>query len=268
MELKEKIYRIIYRTETPSEKLYDLILIWTIILSVITVILDSVSSISTNFRILFKILEWFFTIIFTLDYFTRIYVVRNKKKYIFSFFGIIDLLATLPTYISLFVSGMQILVVIRIIRLLRIFRILKMIRYSEEAQILLKAFDDSKRKIIVFLFSLVIIIIIIGSIMFIVEGPENGFVDIPTSMYWAVVTMTTVGFGDITPNTVFGKFLASLLMILGYAIIAVPTGIFTVEMSKNIRNRKTKNIICSKCSNIEYDLNSKFCKICGKKLKK
>lgn len=289
MDLKDKINRIIYKSETKSEKLYDIILILVILLSIVVVIFDSVASISKNFYNLFKFLEWTFTIVFTLDYITRIYVTKNKKGYIFSFFGIVDLIATLPAYLALFFSGLQSLAVIRVIRILRIFRILKMVRYSKEALLLLKAFNDSKRKIIVFLFFLVTIVIIVGSVMTLVEGPENGFIDIPTSMYWSIVTMTTVGFGDITPNTVLGKFLASILMLVGYSIIAIPTGIVTLEMTRNVkkeklkdnilnktisdknirvRNNKIKKLKCSKCSNEESDLKSKYCRICGKKFSK
>jgi voltage-gated potassium channel len=263
-KLKRQIYKIIFEADTPAGKLFDVVLIWSILISVVLVIVESVHDYSDEYQIFFTAGEWLLTILFTLEYALRIYVIRKKKVYIFSFFGIVDLLAFLPTYISLLIPGTQYLMVIRILRLLRVFRIFKLSLYLAEANILVRALRASSRKILVFLSSIAVLVVIIGAIMYVIEGPEYGFIDIPTSIYWAVVTLTTVGYGDISPQTGVGQFFASIVMVLGYAIIAVPTGIMTVELSKasKIRNYPTTQV-CQVCLKEGHDSDAKYCKYCG-----
>jgi voltage-gated potassium channel len=228
--------------------------------------LDSVKSIHDEFGQALFIAEWFFTVIFTLEYAVRIIIVRNKFKYIFSFYGIIDLLAILPTYISLFFAGYQYLLVIRILRLLRIFRILKLYRFIGASSFLVESLKDSRHKIAVFLSAVMAIVVVMGAAMYLIEGPESGFNSIPESIYWAIITLTTVGYGDITPVTALGKALASVVMILGYSIIAVPTGIITAELtSKKDKSPRDKGT-CSKCGCDDHDKDAGYCKVCGKKL--
>lgn len=263
-KLKRKIYTIIFEADTPAGKFFDIILIWSIILSVVLVIVESVHDYAAEYQILFTVGEWFLTILFTLEYLLRIYVIRKKKAYIFSFFGLVDLMAFLPTYISLLVPGTQYLMVIRILRLLRVFRIFKLSLYLAEANILVRALRASSRKILVFLSSIAVLVVIIGAIMYVIEGPEYGFQDIPTSIYWAVVTLTTVGYGDISPQTGVGQFFASLVMVLGYAIIAVPTGIMTVELSKASKSKaKPTTQVCQECLREGHDHDARYCKYCG-----
>lgn len=229
---KEKLWAIVFEADTRAGKIFDISLLLVILLSVILVMLESVPSIDAKYHIVLRIFEWIITIIFTIEYVFRIYLVRKPIKYVTSFYGIIDLLSVLPTYIALFLAGGHSLVVIRILRLLRIFRILKLTRYTQASKALAKALWNSRQNISVFLFFILNIVIIIGTLMYLIEVPENGFKSIPTSIYWAIVTLTTVGYGDISPGTPIGQFLASVLMIAGYAIIAVPTGIVTAEIIK------------------------------------
>jgi voltage-gated potassium channel len=263
-KLKRQIYKIIFEADTPAGKLFDVVLIWTIILSVILVIVESVHDYKAEYQLIFTAGEWFVTILFTIEYFLRIYVIRKKRAYVFSFYGIVDLMTFLPTYISLFVPGTQYLMVIRILRLLRVFRIFKLTLYLAEANILVKALRASSRKILVFLSSIAVLVVIIGAIMYVIEGPEYGFKDIPTSIYWAVVTLTTVGYGDISPKTGVGQFFASIVMVLGYSIIAVPTGIMTVELSKasKLKNNPSTQV-CQVCLKEGHDFDAKYCKYCG-----
>ena len=228
------------------------------------VILESVSSLNQAYGDLFRLTEWIITITFTLEYILRIVVSEKSPSYIFSFFGIIDLLAILPTYLGLFFIGGQSLLVIRALRLLRVFRILKISRYSNEGGLIIVALKAARAKISVFMFAVLTIILIIGTIMYLVEGSENGFTSIPKGIYWAVVTLTTVGYGDIAPQTTIGQFIASFVMILGYAIIAVPTGIVTAEMSIAKKNDKY-SVKCPECSEEGLDKNSAFCQHCGYK---
>jgi voltage-gated potassium channel len=264
-DLRKKIHDIIFEADTPAGKAFDIVLFIAIILSVVIVLLDSVVSIDQKYGNWFEIAEWILTILFTIEYFLRIYTVNNPRKYIFSFYGIIDFLAIIPTYISLFLAGYHYLVVVRILRLLRIFRVLKLMRFVGAANTLAKAFQNSRAKIIVFLDVIITIVVIIGSVMYLVEGPENGFTNIPVSIYWAIVTITTVGYGDIAPQTVVGQTLASLLMIVGYAIIAVPTGIITTEMVMKSKKRSNTQA-CQNCNFSEHDDDAKYCKICGEEL--
>jgi voltage-gated potassium channel len=261
---KDKYYKIIFESETPSGKLFDVLLLIFIVVSIIAVALESVDSVREKFGLPLRIVEWIITITFTLEYILRILVVNKPWKYITSFYGIIDLLAILPTYIGLFISGAAGLMVIRALRLLRIFRILKLNRYTNAALILRDAIRASLTKISVFLFAILMVVIIVGTIMYLIEGEEHGFNNIPTSIYWAIVTLTTVGYGDIAPETVTGQFIASLVMILGYGIIAVPTGIVTAEVisSRKVRSEQ----VCPNCLHEDLGRNEHYCHHCGTEL--
>ena len=263
-KLKNKLYEIIFESDTRAGKVFDLILIFIIILSVLTVLLDSVKHYSNLYGKSIFLFEWFFTIIFTIEYFLRIYCIKKPIIYVKSFYGIIDFLSIVPTYISIFLPASRYLSVIRILRVLRIFRILKLIMYIGEANLLMQALYSSRRKIIVFLFSILTMVTILGSIMYLIEGEANGFTSIPRSIYWAIVTITTVGYGDISPQTGLGQVFASIAMILGYATIAVPTGIISAEYST--MKASTKQIICTKCNHSNHESDSKYCKLCGNQL--
>ena len=258
---KSKLYDVIFESDTSLGKKFDILLIACILLSVMVVMADSVPSYNEKYKkILFKI-EWFFTLLFTLEYFLRIYCIKKPIYYITSFYGIIDLLSILPNYISIFLTTTRYLSVIRILRVLRIFRILKLILYIGEANLLKDALISSKRKITVFLFFILTLVTIIGSIMYVIEGESNGFTSIPRSIYWAIVTITTVGYGDISPQTGLGQFIASLAMIIGYATIAVPTGIISAEY--NSIKQQYNNIICPQCANEDHEDDAEYCKKCG-----
>lgn len=257
---REKLYIIIFEADTKAGKLFDVVLLWAILISIIVVMLESVTSIQLQFNNEIKLIEWSFTVLFTLEYIARIISVKKPLNYIFSFYGIIDLLSILPTYFGLFISGTHSLSVIRAIRLLRIFRILKLARYVKAAQTLNQALIASKNKIIVFLFAVISLVIILGTIMYLIETPEAGFTSIPRSIYWTIVTLTTVGYGDIAPQTILGQTLASVIMIIGYAIIAVPTGIVGAEF---IKDNKMGTKVCSNCSKGGHDSDAKHCKYCG-----
>ena len=259
--LKNKLYVIIFESDTPAGKGFDLLLIVSILISVIIVLLDSVQYYNNLYGDTFYIMEWFFTLLFTIEYFCRIYCIRKPILYIKSFFGIIDFLAIIPTYISIFLPASRYLSIIRILRVLRIFRILKLILYIGEANLLIKAIYISRRKIIVFLFALLTLIVIFGSIMYLIEGAANGFTSIPLSIYWAIVTITTVGYGDISPQTELGRALASLVMITGYATIAIATGFISAEYTS--MKQKINNIVCNRCGDKNHENDAKFCKICG-----
>jgi len=264
--IKHHLHVIILEADTPMGKAFDIMLLLAILASVFVVMLDSVSSISTRFASLFFYLEWMFTIFFTIEYFLRIYITKNPiKNYVLSFYGIIDFLAILPTYLSLILVGSHFMMVIRIFRLIRVFRILKLGRYVGATQVLRDSFMNSRHKIAVFLEVIITIVVLMGSIMYIIEGPENGFTSIPRGIYWAIVTLTTVGYGDIAPTTVAGQFIASAIMIMGYAIIAVPTGIVSSEFSKS-QKVKLNTQICENCNFDEHDDDAKFCKKCGSSL--
>ncbi len=266
-KLKDKLYIIIFEADTFWGKAFDVALLIAILLSVITVSLESVKSLSNSYQPYFDVLEWGFTALFTLEYVLRLWVTPRKRAYIFSFFGIIDLLSTLPTYIGLVVTGAHSLIVLRSFRLLRVFRIFKLARFVGEASQLRQALKASRPKIVVFITAVSIIVVIMGTIMYIIEGGANGFTSIPRSIYWAIVTLTTVGYGDIAPVTVIGQSIAALIMILGYAIIAVPTGIVTAEIGKSMYESKQVSIKnCENCKNKESDPNANYCKNCGSKL--
>ena len=264
MNVRNRLFVIIFGTETPAGKAFDVVLLYMIILSVGVVILESVRSIYDIFPGLFMKTEWFFTIIFTIEYLLRVYSSPHPKKYITSFFGVIDLLAILPTYMGLFFDQPNFLLTIRALRLVRIFRVFKLGRYLKEAAILVKALQMSIHKIIVFFGAVLTLVLILGSLLYMIEGEENGFTSIPQSIYWAIVTITTVGYGDIAPVTVLGKVLASLAMLTGYSIIAVPTGIISVEIGKAVRSGKgNTRRICKGCGHLLHDHDANHCKICG-----
>ncbi|MDZ7764601.1 MAG: ion transporter [Melioribacteraceae bacterium] len=261
---RERLHEIIFEADTKFGKLFDLGLITSILLSVAAVVLDSIEEINNVYGRELYLIEWFFTIMFTFEYLLRIYSLRRPLEFMVSFYGIIDLTAVLPTYLSLFVPGTQYLLVIRILRVLRVFRILKIVRYISEASMLKQALKASKRKIVIFLFFVLASVVILGSMMYLIEGRENGFTSIPVSIYWSIVTLTTVGYGDISPQTPLGQILASVIMILGYGIIAVPTGIVTSEMT-NIR-RGTNTQSCPSCGKEGHDDDADHCKYCGAEL--
>ena len=264
--LKEKIHEVIFEADTRTGKMFDIALMVVIILSVIAVMLETVPSLQEKYGRLFYILEWILTIIFTIEYALRLYCVYRPWKYAKSFFGVVDLLAILPTYFSVFIIGAQSLLVIRILRLLRIFRIFKLGHFLAEGDQLLRALKASRPKITVFMLFVLLMVIITGSVMYIVEGGQEGtqFRSIPLSIYWAIVTLTTVGYGDIAPTTDLGRFLSAIVMMLGYAVLAVPTGIVSVEIFKS--KKRTNTQACRYCAQEGHDDDAKFCKYCGEKL--
>lgn len=264
--LKEKIHEIIFEADTPAGKAFDVILLIAILASVLVVMLESVDFIEAEYGDVFYFLEWFFTIIFTLEYILRLFSVYHPRKYATSFFGIIDLLAIIPTYLSVFIAGSQYLLVIRALRLLRVFRIFKLGHFLKEGTIIIDAMRASRAKITVFLVFILLLVTIIGAVMYLVEGDYNpSFSSIPRSMYWAVVTLTTVGYGDITPQTEIGQFLSAVVMILGYAVIAVPTGIVSSEFIKQ-EGASTNTQACRYCGHEGHDDDAVYCKYCGKLL--
>ncbi len=266
-KLKNAIYEVIFGYESRAGKLFDLALIFMIVISVIAVLFDSVGVYHQQYGDLLYSLEWFFTIVFTIEYILRIYSSPHPRGYIFSFYGMIDLLSILPTYIAFLFPQSAYLTVVRILRVLRIFRVLKLFRYIGEANILFRALVQSRRKIFVFLFCVLTLIVIFGTLMFIIEGPQNGFSSIPRSMYWAIVTVTTVGYGDISPQTSLGQLLAAVTMICGYAIIAVPTGIVGVEIMNEIQrqsaNSASASRLCNNCNLARHEWDARYCKRCG-----
>ncbi len=264
---KSRLAHIIFESDDTASKNFDVILLILIFLSVMAAVLDSVRDISEEYGSLLYGIEWGFTLVFTLEYLTRIWLSRRTIKYITSFYGIVDLLAILPAFLSLIIVNTQLFAVVRALRFLRVLRILKMGRHLREGQILMLALQNSRWKIQIFLGSVLTIVLVMGTLMFLIEGPENGYTSIPISMYWAIVTLTTVGFGDITPLTSIGKFAASVIMLLGYAIIAVPTGIVTAELTAATRKRrKGKEVECPICHARDHDLDAFYCKHCGSRL--
>jgi len=262
---KEKLHEIIYEADTPAGKLFDIILLIVILLSVVLVMLESIGSIESKYANILDVLEWVITILFSVEYIARIISVKSPKSYVFSFYGIIDFLSIIPKYISLFILGTNSLLALRALRLLRVFRILKLTRFIGESANFGKALKRSRAKIAVFITFVIVLCIILGTIMYLVENEhDSGFTSIPRSVYWAIVTLTTVGYGDIAPITSLGQFIASMIMILGYGIIAIPTGIVTSEMTKNEKDlipNNTQN--CTNCSEDYHQDNAKFCHKCG-----
>lgn len=258
---KRKLYCIIFESKTPGGKAFDVSLLVAIGLSVTVVMLESVKSVQAEHAVLLRDLEWIFTGLFTLEYIARLLCVRRPWQYAWSFYGVIDLLAILPSYINLFTSANYVMVV-RVLRLLRVFRVLKLAHFLEETDTLVTALRASRRKIMVFVFTVVAVVIVMGTLMYLIEGEANGFTSIPTSVYWAIVTLTTVGYGDITPHTPIGQLIASLIMIMGYGIIAVPTGIFSMELRHATKARDAR--VCANCETVESDRGARFCRRCGK----
>lgn len=263
--LRTRLYEIIFGTDTPAGKLFDVVLIYTILLSVCALMFDSVLESDASLAPYLNYIEWFFTVVFTLEYAARIYCSPNRWAYIKSYFGIIDLLSILPTYLTLVFSGASYLLIIRLLRVLRIFRVFKLVAYLQEANLLIRAIFQSRRKILVFFFVVLIFATVFGSMMYLVEGPANGFTSIPRSIYWTIVTITTVGYGDITPQTPLGQVIASLAMLTGYSIIAVPTGIFTAELANEMRLER-EMIKCANCGRRGHERAAKFCSHCGSHL--
>lgn len=278
---KRKLHEIIYEADTPMGKVFDLILLILILASVALVMLESVKSLDAKYHDFFEIGEWIITIFFTIEYFARIITVKKPSTYIFSFYGIIDFLSTIPQYLAIFFIGSNALVTVRALRLLRIFRILKITRYVGESNKLSKAIKDSKAKVSIFLFAVLILCIIAGTLMYMIEGEESGFTSIPVSIYWCIVTLTTVGFGDIAPVTPLGQLIAAIIMIMGYGIIAVPTGIVSAEYARDFQDKPLEkgnvskiNIdgedyvhmntqSCQNCSASKHRDDAQFCHHCG-----
>jgi voltage-gated potassium channel len=255
-------FHIIFGHDDAPGRLFDLVLIVAILSSIVVAILDTVEDLHTRFASAFYVLEWIFTLAFTFEYVMRLLVVARPRRYALSFFGVIDLVAVLPTYLSLFLVGSQYLLVIRAVRILRIFRVLKMTRYVGEADMLWSTLLRARRKIFIFISTILTLVLIFGAMMYLIEGPENGFSSIPRGMYWAVVTLTTVGFGDITPHTALGQMLTSLIMLVGYSIIAVPTGIFAAELAAGIRDAR-QQIRCPGCHEQGHQADARYCRRCG-----
>lgn len=261
-----RLYTAIFEADTRAGRLFDQWLIVVILVSVAAVVIDSVQGLGDDYRSAFAAMEWLFTIAFTLEYLARLACVRYPLRYARSFFGVIDLLALLPTYIALLAPEMHALIDVRVLRLLRVFRVFKLTAYVVEYQSLGRALAASQRKILVFLSAVLMIVLVMGTVMYVVEGPANGFTSIPTSVYWAITTMTTVGYGDITPKTDMGRLIASMMMLLGWGTLAVPTGIVTAEMSAARFPKPTRTRTCHKCLSEGHPTDSAFCMHCGSHL--
>ncbi len=262
--LKDTLYDIIFEADTPAGKWFDVLLILSILVSVAVVMADSVGAIRASYGRFLVVAEWFFTILFTVEYIFRLYCVRSRLKYAKSFYGLVDFIAIVPTYLSLVFPATKYFMVLRTLRILRVFRVLKLLQYLREANLLMKALASSRRKITIFFFTVLTLVTIFGSLMYVIEGEVNGFTSIPRGIYWAIVTMTTVGYGDISPQTPMGQALASIVMILGYSIIAVPTGIFTVEFSQALARETSSD--CSSCGRGGHEQDALHCKFCGEEL--
>ena len=263
---KHRLHEVIYEADTKEGKLFDVILLIAIIASIILVMLESIESFDAKYHNLLNISEWIITVLFSIEYILRIITIKKPLKYVFSFYGIIDFLSTIPKYLSFILVGSHHLAALRALRLLRVFRILKLGRYVGASNRLLLALKASRAKIAVFLFFVVIVCIILGTIMYMIEGEENGFTNIPKSIYWAIVTLTTVGYGDIAPQTPLGQLIASIIMILGYSIIAIPTGIVSAEITKTDHKLDTNTQACPNCLKENHKENAEFCYNCGSKL--
>lgn len=263
--LRAGLHEVIFEADTRAGRLFDLVLIWSILFSVAAVMLDSVRSIRAVHGSLLTSLEWGFTILFTIEYGLRLSCIGRPIRYASSFFGVVDLLAIVPTYLSLVFPGSQYLLVIRILRVLRIFRVLKLVQFSNEANAMIRALRSSSRKMAVFFATVLTLVVIFGSVMYLIEGDENGFSSIPRSIYWAIVTMTTVGYGDISPTTAAGQAVAAVVMMLGFAIIAVPTGIVASEMSR-AQNEPMSTQVCPECASEGHHHEARFCRECGSRM--
>jgi len=263
--LKEKLFIIIFEADTRAGQLFDKTLIFLILLSLVVVVVDSIESFSSEFHFSLTVLEWIFTLIFSLEYIARVYCAKNRMQYIKSFYGIIDLVAILPTYLAMLFPELHALIDVRVLRLIRIFRIFKLTEYVTEYVHLGAALAASRRKIFVFLSGVLMIVMVLGTLMYVVEGPANGFTSIPTSIYWAISTMTTVGFGDITPKTDLGRFITSIMMLMGWGTLAVPTGIVTAELASS-RTEQITTRTCKECMSEGHGATDQYCRHCGTKL--
>ena len=264
---KQNIYRIIFLADTPGGKMFDVLLLLAIVLSVLVVALESVHHLRVDYGTLFIAAEWVFTVVFTIEYIFRLYSARSRRGYVTSFYGVVDLVSILPTYLAMFAVGWQYLLVIRSLRLLRVARIFKLTRFVMEGEVMQRALAASVHKISIFILGVLTLVIIIGSVMYIVEGPEHGFHNIPRSIYWAIVTLTTVGYGDISPQTTLGQMLASFVMLMGYGIIAVPTGIVTVEMGNAQRRQNSlASLACTVCGKTGHEQVARYCNRCSARL--
>lgn len=260
--LEKKTYRVIFGTDTAAGQRFDIALIYFILLSVLAVVLSSIGSLQAQYGAwLFKI-EWAFTLLFSMEYLLRIYSSPKPLRYIFSFYGLVDLLSIIPTYVALLFPGANYWLVVRLLRVLRIFRVFKLVRYLSEANLLLRSMYAARRKVLVFFTVVLVLCVIFGSLMFLVEGPDNGFSSIPRSIYWTIVTITTVGYGDITPQTVIGQIIATMAMLTGYSIIAIPTGIFTAEIAREMIT-ESNNRQCNVCNRIGHHAEAEYCFQCG-----
>lgn len=264
--LRDRIWRVVFLSDTRAGRIFDIVLLLLIGISVFTVMLETVPSLYAAHGTLFRGIEWVFTIVFTLEFLLRLWVVRKKRAYLFSFFGIVDLVSILPTYLALLFPGMQYLLVVRILRLMRVFRVLKMSRHLGEANLILNAMQSSLPKISVFLFLVFAITVILGTAMYVVEGliaGNPGFSSAPQAIYWGITTISTVGYGDVTPVTVLGKAIATVIMLIGYGIIAVPTGIVTAELNFSLNEIRLDRRRCKECGHVGHDPRAGFCKMCG-----
>lgn len=264
--LREGIHEIIFEADTRAGKWFDVLLMCLIVGSVAVVMLDSVQAIHAAYGTVLACLEWVFTLLFTLEYFLRVWCTKRVRTYIFSFYGIVDLLSTLPAYLGLLFAAGHFLLVVRVLRLLRVFRVLKLLQFVSASNVLLHSLKRSRHKIAVFFLFVLLLVTILGSLMYFIESPESGFTSIPKSIYWAIVTLTTVGYGDIAPATLLGQALASFIMLLGYAIIAVPTGIITADLWENKQGVPQNTNVCSTCNASTHDDDAKYCKYCGARL--
>ena len=263
--VRARLHEIIFEADTRAGRFFDLALIWSILASVLAVMLDSVATVRADYGEVLGRIEWFFTILFSIEYLLRLWCIGKPLKYATSFFGVVDLLAILPTFLSLVFPGSRYLIVIRILRVLRIFRVLKLVQFLDEAQAMTRALKASGRKLAVFFAVVISLVVVFGSVMYIVEGEANGFTSIPRSIYWAIVTMTTVGYGDISPQTALGQAIASVVMLIGFTIIAVPTGIVTAEMTR-VRGLPVSTQVCPMCAAEGHDADARHCKMCGERL--
>lgn len=262
---KATVHRIIFGTDTREGRLFDIALLWAVGLSVLVAIADSVMAPGGTMHIIFLVLEWLFTLLFTAEYILRLWSSPQPLRYARSFFGIIDLIATLPTYLGLFYAGANTLLVIRVVRMLRIFRVLKLFAYWNEANMLLRSLYASRRKITVFLLTVFVTANVFGVLLYVVEGPEHGFTSIPKAVYWAIITITTVGYGDVVPQTALGQAIAALVMLVGYSVIAVPTGIFTSEILLELQRQRSDRH-CPGCAASGHESDASFCRHCGSTL--
>lgn len=261
--VRARLHEIVFEADTVAGKAFDLSVLICIVASVAAVMLESIASVRERFGAELRALEWLFTVLFTIEYLLRLYAVRRPLHYATSFFGLVDLISVLPSYLSLIIGGSQTLLVVRALRLLRIFRVLKLGSFLGEAQVLMRALRASRAKITVFLGTVLVLTLLMGSLMYLVEGPEHGFSSIPRGVYWAIVTMTTVGYGDLSPKTDLGQAIAACVMIMGYGILAVPTGIVSVELAAATRNQRWTTQACPNCSQGGHDADAKHCKYCG-----